>query len=286
MRRMSEKEEEEALEEAKADFIALGDEEDVQHADVMAAFLGWDTNGDGVIDKDELKAVFTGLGLHVGEKELQAMFEAADLSQDQRVDYSEFLHWIFNSAHWQLRNQFLKVGVSWNGVHKGRNASILEDRLSVKRVRGAGETEEFPPGHAIVVSSGAARAFRFEVLDNNSVYKGGFEVGFASCPPEELPQPLPEQARDLPCAYVSDSCGRLVVFGEEEPGSPPWNHRLLPSGTVVDVRCKDGKFQVLLNGKTAADWHLNVPDELDLYPLVSVYGTTQAVKLLPLDSDA
>ena len=34
--------------------------------------------GDGVIDKDELQAVFTGLGLQIGNAELQSMFQAAD----------------------------------------------------------------------------------------------------------------------------------------------------------------------------------------------------------------
>lgn len=279
-------EEEAALEEAKADFLAMADDEDVEHANVMAAFLQWDTNGDGIIDREELQAVFTGLGLDVSDKELQSMFVAADMSHDKCLDYAEFLHWIFNSAHWQLRNQFLQTGVSWNGIYKGRNAAIQQDRLTVKRTRGSGETAEFPPGHAVVVSSGVSREFRFEVLDNGSVFKGGFEAGFVSCPPEELPQPLPETARELPCAYVSDSAGRLVVLGEEMTELLPWRHRLLPNGTIVDVLCKNGKFQVLLDGKIAADWDIQVPDDLDLYPLVSVYGTTQAIKLLPTGIDA
>ncbi|OLP53182.1 hypothetical protein AK812_SmicGene48627, partial [Symbiodinium microadriaticum] len=28
-----------------ADFLAMADDEDVEHANVMAAFLQWDTNG-------------------------------------------------------------------------------------------------------------------------------------------------------------------------------------------------------------------------------------------------
>ena len=30
---------------SKADFLAMADDEDVEHANVMAAFLQWDTNG-------------------------------------------------------------------------------------------------------------------------------------------------------------------------------------------------------------------------------------------------
>lgn len=277
--------EDDAVEEAEADFLTLADDGDIEHGDVMAAFLRWDSNGDGVIDKDELLAVFTALGLRIGDGELKSMFQAADISHDKTIDYSEFLRWIFKEAHWQIRNQFLHTGVSWHGVHKGRNAEILEDRLTVKRVNG-GKGLELPEGHAIVVSSGVAREFRFLLLDNDGVFRcGGFEAGFSSLPADELPA-MPETARELPMSYVSDSKGHLVVDGEQKTTATPWKHYFVPSGTVVDVKCKEGAFQVLLDGKLMADWKISVPDEMDLYPLVSVYGTTQAIKLLPSDRDA
>eukprot|EP00434_Breviolum_minutum_P024339 symbB.v1.2.021494.t1/scaffold1806.1/size131321/9 len=97
---------------------------------------------------------------------------------------------------------------------------------------------------------------------------------------------MPETARELPMSYVSDSKGQLVVDGEQKTTATPWKHYFVPSGTVVDVKCKEGAFQVLLDGKLMADWKISVPDEMDLYPLVSVYGTTQAIKLLPSDRDA
>ncbi|CAK9053742.1 [Pyruvate dehydrogenase (acetyl-transferring)] kinase isozyme 4 [Durusdinium trenchii] len=265
----------------EADFLAVAEGE-VEHADVMAAFLQWDQNGDGVIDKDELLSVFTDLGLQIGEKELKSMFASADISHDKTIDYSEFLQWIFKSAHWQIRNQFLQTGVSWHGIHKGRNAVIQEDRLTVKRQRSSQERAEFPHGHAIVVSTGCAREFRFLLVDNDGVYKGGFEAGFSSMPPDELPDPLPECAKELSCAYVSSPTGHLVVLGEESE-VPPWKHHLVASGTVVELKCKEGSFQVLLDGKIVANWPLAVPDEMDLYPLVSVYGTTCAIKLLPAE---
>ena len=59
----------------------------------------------------------------------------------------------------------------------------------------------------------------------------------------------------------------------------------MPSGTVVDMKCREQRFQVLLDGKLVVDWPLKVPDDVDLYPLVSVYGTTRAIKLLPADGD-
>ena len=42
----------------------------------------------------------------------------------------------------------------------------------------------------------------------------------------------------------------------------------VPSGTVVHLKCKNGTFQVLLDGKVLANWTLKVPDDMDLYPLV------------------
>lgn len=47
------------------------------------------------------------------------------------------------------------------------------------------------------------RTRRFLLVDNDGVYKGGFEAGFSSMPPDELPDPLPECAKELSCAYVS-----------------------------------------------------------------------------------
>lgn len=269
-----------AIEEAKADFLEAG--ADVQHADVMAAFLQWDRNGDMVIDKNELLAVFSGLGLQIGNDELASMFQAADISHDDTIDYSEFLQWVFKSAHWQIRNQFLQTGVSWHGVHKGRNAQIMEDRLTVKRLPGSKDFQGFPEGDAIVVSSGAAREFRFLLVDNDGVFRcGGFEAGFSTMPADELPQDLPQVARELPMCYVSDAKGQFFVDGVAESGATSWKHHLVHSGTVVDLKCKNGAFQVLPDGKMVADWKLVVPDEMDLYPLVSVYGTTLEIKLLP-----
>ena len=45
-------------------------------------------SGDGIIDKEELRAVFEGLGLHVGDAELSAMFLAAEpwLGPGSRAD--------------------------------------------------------------------------------------------------------------------------------------------------------------------------------------------------------
>ncbi|CAK9053728.1 Calmodulin-like protein 5 (Protein MULTICOPY SUPPRESSORS OF SNF4 DEFICIENCY IN YEAST 3) [Durusdinium trenchii] len=435
----------------EADFLAVAEGE-VEHADVMAAFLQWDQNGDGVIDKDELLSVFTDLGLQIGDGYCLKEKLLIDISHDKTIDYSEFLQWIFKSAHWQIRNQFLQTGqdtqktsihfetsanfqgpgrwqrskmkgkdfnldadfildlilyqqgrcaysgvdmemllphsdwrmslervnnavgyvaencvliaaefntaerisrratvqaapgsskwspekvqnlrserllnvdlqnldkliqaarmkyqhnrgkwhgnfdldldsvlqMLWSqqghGIHKGRNAVIQEDRLTVKRQRSSQERAEFPHGHAIVVSTGCAREFRFLLVDNDGVYKGGFEAGFSSMPPDELPDPLPECAKELSCAYVSSPTGHLVVLGEESE---------VASGTVVELKCKEGSFQVLLDdGKIVANWPLAVPDEMDLYPLVwlglyplagSVYGTTCAIKLLPAE---
>ena len=65
---------------------------------------------------------------------------------------------------------------------------------------------------------------------------------------------------------VSGCKGQFVALGEELEKA--WRHHLVPSGTVVDMKCRDQRFQVLLDKKLVADWPLKLPDDMDLYPLV------------------
>jgi len=48
-------------------------------------------NGDGFIQKHELKAVVTKMGQAPTNEELDAMFDAADLDKDGNIDFNEFL---------------------------------------------------------------------------------------------------------------------------------------------------------------------------------------------------
>ncbi|CAL1146637.1 unnamed protein product, partial [Cladocopium goreaui] len=71
---------------------------EADHTDVRAIFRQWDPTGRGMIRKDELLSTFSGLGLHMGERELSLMLEAADMSGDESIHYGKFLRWLFAPA--------------------------------------------------------------------------------------------------------------------------------------------------------------------------------------------
>merc|ERR1712048_1489936 len=57
----------------------------------------FDLNGDGYIERKELKAVLKGQDPEKWtEKELGRLFRYLDVNEDDRIDYDEFVEWVFN----------------------------------------------------------------------------------------------------------------------------------------------------------------------------------------------
>ncbi|KAK0401525.1 hypothetical protein QR680_015836 [Steinernema hermaphroditum] len=54
-------------------------------------FKEFDTNGDGFIQKSELKEVMTKMGQAPTDREVDEMFDAADANNDGNIDFNEFL---------------------------------------------------------------------------------------------------------------------------------------------------------------------------------------------------
>ena len=71
--------------------MQLGQEEESEEADMLAAFKEFDLDGDGFIDKEELKNVMVNLGEEMSEEELKNMMKNADSDGDGQVDYNEFV---------------------------------------------------------------------------------------------------------------------------------------------------------------------------------------------------
>ncbi|VDN59313.1 unnamed protein product, partial [Dracunculus medinensis] len=71
-------------------FFQLGCGE-IRDEDLRGIFREFDLNGDGFIQKDELKAVMVKMGQCPTDEELNAMFIAADKDRDGNIDFNEFL---------------------------------------------------------------------------------------------------------------------------------------------------------------------------------------------------
>jgi len=59
-------------------------------------FKRWDANQDGFITKEELQRVMTLLGVNTAE--ISTIFEVADTNKDGKIDYAEFVDWLYSAS--------------------------------------------------------------------------------------------------------------------------------------------------------------------------------------------
>jgi len=69
---------------------------DRKDTDLMNMFRKWDRNGDGQLDKTEMKSVLSITG--TSEAEIDRLFAEADLDNSGHVDIEEFFRWLYRSA--------------------------------------------------------------------------------------------------------------------------------------------------------------------------------------------
>merc|ERR1711904_540387 len=62
---------------------------------VKACFQKFDLDGNGLISKDELFKVFKILDKSFIESDMDLMLNAADTNRDGKIDYEEFISWVF-----------------------------------------------------------------------------------------------------------------------------------------------------------------------------------------------
>lgn len=65
-------------------------EDDVE-ADLRAAFLVFDRDGNGFITRDELKTGMQIMGESLSDRDLDELLRATDLDQDGKINYEEFI---------------------------------------------------------------------------------------------------------------------------------------------------------------------------------------------------
>lgn len=57
------------------------------------SFKKFDQDGNGYIDKDELRRVLCGNGRKMSEAEAETLFNEADVDRDGRLSYDEFVNY-------------------------------------------------------------------------------------------------------------------------------------------------------------------------------------------------
>jgi len=93
-----------------------GEVGEIRDEDLRGIFREFDLNGDGFIQKDELKAVMIKMGQSPTEEELNAMFNAADKDHDGNIDFNEFLSIAHaNPLSLSLRAVFDELDVDGDG---------------------------------------------------------------------------------------------------------------------------------------------------------------------------
>lgn len=144
----------------------------------------------------------------------------------------------------------------WDATVHGPNARVSADGRQAARWNGFCE--------AVIVGANPARCFRFRVTQTEAPYSGGAEVGFA---PGPLAAPLPESATMLAGSWV-------FGFGNFWPAR-------LQVGDVVQCSAMNGSLQVKVNDVVVVECAACPPNDTVIYPVVGLYGRTQAVELLP-----
>jgi len=67
-----------------------------EEANIIAAFQKWDLAKNGYISESELEQVLASLGIE--RKMVTQIFKDVDRNRDNKIDYQEFVSWLFNSA--------------------------------------------------------------------------------------------------------------------------------------------------------------------------------------------
>jgi len=73
-------------------------DKNVAKSKIMTVFKESDKDGDGSISVDELVRVFEGIDSEFSKDEIAVMFQAVDKNNDGRLDFAEFLDWLFRAG--------------------------------------------------------------------------------------------------------------------------------------------------------------------------------------------
>eukprot|EP00425_Heterocapsa_triquetra_P019403 CAMPEP_0195127346 /NCGR_PEP_ID=MMETSP0448-20130528/136795_1 /TAXON_ID=66468 /ORGANISM="Heterocapsa triquestra, Strain CCMP 448" /LENGTH=226 /DNA_ID=CAMNT_0040165081 /DNA_START=1 /DNA_END=677 /DNA_ORIENTATION=- len=173
----------------------------------------------------------------------------------------------------------LRMACVWHRERCGELAEVSQDGLTARR-----------RGHfskAVVMAAVPTRAFRIEILETDMSWSGGVELGFCAIPPSELPPVLPPELASLPKSWASgnDACLTVNMGVPSRVGSCTWREGVnanenLRAGDILTCTVEDGSLRIQVNDVVVADWPAGIPEDIEVYPVAGLYGTTQAVQLL------
>ena len=82
-----------------AEFItmmpAISTDDTHAEEDMLEAFKVFDTDGNGMIDSDELRQIMNNLGEKLTQEEVDEMVKEADTDGDGQINYEEFVRMMF-----------------------------------------------------------------------------------------------------------------------------------------------------------------------------------------------
>jgi len=94
----------------------------VEQNGIMNDFEKWDVNRDGTITREELSACFSKLGSKFCAQELDKIMEVADINKDGKINYREFVGWLFagKSKPAVVSDAFVKAALNERGITNER----------------------------------------------------------------------------------------------------------------------------------------------------------------------
>merc|ERR1711871_653714 len=87
----------------KIAFFGWDDRDDAEEASVKDMFDRTDTDGSGKLDKDEIRALFVNLELHLTDEQFKVCFDELDRENTGEVEFHEFSWWWFLTKYGKPR---------------------------------------------------------------------------------------------------------------------------------------------------------------------------------------
>lgn len=89
---------------------------------IMTDFEKWDVNRDGTITRQELSMCFTKLGSQFNGEELDKIMKVADTNEDGKINYREFVGWLFsgNGKPATVSAPFVEAALKERGINNQR----------------------------------------------------------------------------------------------------------------------------------------------------------------------